>query len=115
MISDELESTSGKLEAHLNDALSRVRNMRRNGRHPRYITYAKMITAATKCNRVDLAYEILSMARRDVPLLPERVEEVRLGDAQREHVAYHADDLSGFFEEGSELGVVRRNCRPGEV
>lgn len=71
MISDELESTSGKLEAHLNDALSRVRNMRRNGRHPRYITYAKMITAATKCNRVDLAYEILSMARRDVPLLPQ--------------------------------------------
>ncbi|PYI02876.1 hypothetical protein BO78DRAFT_432578 [Aspergillus sclerotiicarbonarius CBS 121057] len=71
MIADELESTSGKPEAHLNDALSRVRNMRRNGRHPRYITYAKMITAATKCNRVDLGYEILSMARRDVPLLPQ--------------------------------------------
>ncbi|OOF90282.1 hypothetical protein ASPCADRAFT_212097 [Aspergillus carbonarius ITEM 5010] len=71
MIADELESTSGKPETHLNDALSRVRNMRRNGRHPRYITYAKMITAATKCNRVDLGYEVLSMARRDVPLLPQ--------------------------------------------
>ncbi|PYH98052.1 hypothetical protein BO71DRAFT_89807 [Aspergillus ellipticus CBS 707.79] len=70
MIAEELES-SGKPEAHLNDALSRVRNMRRNARHPRYITYAKMITAATKCNRIDLVHEILSMARRDVPLLPQ--------------------------------------------
>ncbi|PWY86809.1 hypothetical protein BO70DRAFT_351384 [Aspergillus heteromorphus CBS 117.55] len=71
MIAEELESTGGKPEAHLNDALARVRNMRRNARHPRYITYAKMINAATKCNRIDLVYEILSMARRDVPLLPQ--------------------------------------------
>lgn len=71
MIAEELESTSGRAETHLNESLNRVRNMRRAGRHPRYITYAKMITAAAKINRVDLVHEILSMARRDVPLLPQ--------------------------------------------
>ncbi|KAI9042763.1 pentatricopeptide repeat protein [Aspergillus affinis] len=70
-IAEELESTSGRAESHLNESLNRVRSMRRAGRHPRYITYAKMITAAAKINRVDLVHEILSMARRDVPLLPQ--------------------------------------------
>ncbi|KAL4883252.1 hypothetical protein BJY04DRAFT_206543 [Aspergillus karnatakaensis] len=69
MIADGLESTHGRLESHLNEALNRLRNMRRAGRHPRYITYAKLIAAAAKSNRVDLVHEILSMARRDVPLL----------------------------------------------
>lgn len=45
--------------------------MRRAGRHPRYITYAKMITAAAKVNRMDLVHEICDMARRDVPLTPQ--------------------------------------------
>ncbi|BCR88502.1 pentatricopeptide repeat protein [Aspergillus chevalieri] len=67
LIADQLES-AGRLESHLNDALLRLKNMRRAGRHPRYITYAKMITAAAKVNRVDLVHEICSMARRDVPL-----------------------------------------------
>ncbi|KAL4966864.1 uncharacterized protein BDV14DRAFT_188773 [Aspergillus stella-maris] len=71
MIADGLESTHGRLESHLNEALNRLRNMRRAGRHPRYITYAKLIAAAAKSNRVDLVHEVLSMARRDVPLLPQ--------------------------------------------
>ncbi|KAL3476085.1 hypothetical protein BJX99DRAFT_247097 [Aspergillus californicus] len=71
MIADELENTHGRSDSHLNDALNRLRNMRRAGRHPRYITYAKLIAAAAKNNRVDLVHEVLSMARRDVPLLPQ--------------------------------------------
>ncbi|KAL4754316.1 hypothetical protein BDW72DRAFT_200801 [Aspergillus terricola var. indicus] len=71
LIADGLESTNGRPEAHLNEALNRLRNMRRAGRHPRYITYAKLIAAAAKNNRVDLVHEVLSMARRDVPLLPQ--------------------------------------------
>ena len=71
LIADGLESTNGRPEAHLNEALNRLRNMRRAGRHPRYVTYAKLIGAAAKNNRVDLVHEVLSMARRDVPLLPQ--------------------------------------------
>lgn len=70
LIADGLENASGRPETHLNEALNRFRNMRRIGRHPRYITYAKLITAAAKCNRVDLVHDIFRMARRDVPLLP---------------------------------------------
>ncbi|KAI5303153.1 Chk1 protein kinase [Ascosphaera pollenicola] len=43
--------------------------MRRVGRHPRYITYAKLMTAAAKFNRMDLVNEIYTMARHDVPLI----------------------------------------------
>lgn len=71
IIAEGLESASGRAESHLNEALTRLRNMRRLGRHPRYITYAKLINAATKVGRADLVQEILSMARRDVPLLPQ--------------------------------------------
>ena len=48
IIAEELEKTSGRAETHLNEALTRLKNMRRIGRHPRYITYAKLITAAAK-------------------------------------------------------------------
>jgi pentatricopeptide repeat protein len=71
IIADGLENTSGRAEAHLNDALAKFKNMRRIGRHPRYITYAKLITAAAKCGRMDLVHEILAMARHDVPLIPQ--------------------------------------------
>jgi pentatricopeptide repeat protein len=71
IIADELDNTGGRLDAHLNEALIRFRNMRRIGRHPRYITYAKLITAAAKSNRSDLVHEIFSMAKRDVPLIPQ--------------------------------------------
>jgi len=71
IIAEQLESTTGRPEAHLQDALSRFKNVRRAGRHPRYNTYAKLITAAAKTKQADLIHEILGMARSDVPYLPE--------------------------------------------
>ncbi|KAJ9191637.1 hypothetical protein DTO164E3_8745 [Paecilomyces variotii] len=71
IIADELESTSGRPDSHLNEALQKFKNMRRVGRHPRYITYAKLITAAAKCGRMNLVHDILGMARHDVPLIPQ--------------------------------------------
>lgn len=70
LISDELEGSHGRRGPRLNDALARFRNMRRAGRHPRYITYAKLISAAARDGKTDLCREILEMARADVPLLP---------------------------------------------
>jgi pentatricopeptide repeat protein len=61
----------GRKGPKLNDALARFRNVRRAGRHPRYITYAKLITAASKEGKFDLCKEILAMARADVPPLPQ--------------------------------------------
>ncbi|KAI1075748.1 hypothetical protein F5B20DRAFT_558466 [Whalleya microplaca] len=71
IISDELEGAHGRKGPRLNEALTRFRNMRRAGRHPRYITYAKMISAAARESKMDLCHEILAMARTDVPLLPQ--------------------------------------------
>lgn len=71
IIAEELENSNGRAETHLDEALVKFRNMRRIGRHPRYITYAKLITAAAKCGRMNLVHEILAMARRDVPLMPQ--------------------------------------------
>lgn len=68
IIAEELEKTSGRVETHLNEALTRLNNMRRTGRHPRYITYAKLITAASKTGSMSLAHDIHNMARSDVPL-----------------------------------------------
>ncbi|KAI9837170.1 MAG: hypothetical protein M1837_003102 [Sclerophora amabilis] len=72
IISEELDKMSGRSgNGHLQECLSRFRNMRRAGRHPRYITYAKLITAAAKEDRINLAHDILAMARTDVPFLPQ--------------------------------------------
>jgi pentatricopeptide repeat protein len=71
LISDELEGSHGRRGPRLNDALTRFRNMRRAGRHPRYITYAKLISAAARDGKMDLCRDILEMARTDVPLLPQ--------------------------------------------
>ncbi|KAJ5091943.1 hypothetical protein NUU61_006813 [Penicillium alfredii] len=70
IIADELEKTTGRAETHLNEAFIRLKNMRRIGRHPRYITYAKLITAASKVGRMELVHELHGMARTDVPLNP---------------------------------------------
>ncbi|KAL9099516.1 MAG: hypothetical protein Q9163_004996 [Psora crenata] len=64
------------LENHRNakglaEALAKFRNIRRSGRHPRYIAYARLITAASKEGRVNLTHDILGMARNDMPFLPE--------------------------------------------
>ena len=67
IIAEQLESTVGGLDNHLSDALSRLRNVRRAGRHPRYTTYAKLITTAGKTGQVHLVREIFGMARHDIP------------------------------------------------
>lgn len=71
LIADELEKGNGGRQkvSRLNEALARFRNMRRAGRHPRYITYAKLISAAAREERMNLVHDILGMARADVPLL----------------------------------------------
>ncbi|KAI0396032.1 hypothetical protein F5Y17DRAFT_420892 [Xylariaceae sp. FL0594] len=71
IISDELEGSHGRKGPRLQEALNRFRNMRRAGRHPRYITYSKLIAAAAREGKMDLCHEILAMARTDVPLLPQ--------------------------------------------
>ena len=55
----------------LNEALTKFRNVRRAGRHPRYIAYAKLISAAAREGRLNLTHDILGMARHDVPFLAE--------------------------------------------
>lgn len=70
LIIDEIErGMAGRRSSKLNDAMMRFRNIRRIGRHPRYITYAKLITAAAREDRMSLVNDILSMARTDIPLL----------------------------------------------
>jgi pentatricopeptide repeat protein len=73
LIADELEKGSGgrNKASKLTEALGRFRNMRRAGRHPRYITYAKLISAAAREDRMTLVNDILGMARSDIPLLPQ--------------------------------------------
>lgn len=69
VIADELDSHKAKPDAALHEALLRFRNMRRAGRHPRYIVYAKIISSAAKEGRTNLMFDILGMARQDVPFL----------------------------------------------
>ncbi|KAF2239924.1 hypothetical protein EV356DRAFT_562684 [Viridothelium virens] len=69
-ITDLLDKTHGRHGAHLNEALSKFRNMRRAGRHPRFFTYGKLISAAAREGRLTLAHEILESAKQDVPFLP---------------------------------------------
>ncbi|KAI9171143.1 Pentatricopeptide repeat-containing protein [Paramyrothecium foliicola] len=71
LIADDLEGSHGRKGSRLNEALGRFRNIRRAGRHPRYITYAKLISAAAREGKMELCHEILSMARSDMPLLPQ--------------------------------------------
>ncbi|KAI0198096.1 hypothetical protein F4808DRAFT_267965 [Astrocystis sublimbata] len=71
IISDELEGAHGRKGPRLQEALNRFRNMRRAGRHPRYITYSKLISAAARESKMGLCNEILSMARTDVPFVPQ--------------------------------------------
>lgn len=72
-ITDDLERGNGSRakSSRLNEAMGRFKNIRRAGRHPRYITYARLISAAAREERSNLVHEILSMARSDIPLLPQ--------------------------------------------
>jgi len=67
IIAEELENR--RSNAGLNEALLKFRNIRRAGRHPRYIVYAKMISAAAKEGRANLIFDVLGMARTDTPFL----------------------------------------------
>ena len=69
IIAEELENRRNS--AGLNEALLRFRNIRRAGRHPRYIIYSKLISAAAKEARTNLIHDILGMARHDMPFLPQ--------------------------------------------
>ena len=71
VIVEELEKQAPSSAACLHEALSRFRNIRRAGRHPRYIAYAKLISAAAREGRVGLINDIFEMAKRDVPLIPQ--------------------------------------------
>jgi pentatricopeptide repeat protein len=77
-ISEMVESTTGRIEHHINDALGRLRNVRRAGRNLQYSAYAKLITAAGKAKQPNLMQEILSMAHSDVPMAME-IPSVRAG------------------------------------
>ncbi|KAK5085537.1 hypothetical protein LTR05_004822 [Lithohypha guttulata] len=70
VISELLESTTGRMEAHLTEAMSKFKNVRRMGRRLQYSTYAKLITTAGKVKQQDLMREILAMAQTDVPYNP---------------------------------------------
>ncbi|KAK2736724.1 hypothetical protein FQN57_000572 [Myotisia sp. PD_48] len=70
LIAEMLENPRGRSDDHLKDAMIKFRNMRRIGRHPRYITYAKLINAAAKSGKMSLVNEIFGMAKHDVPLIP---------------------------------------------
>ncbi|KAM0340488.1 hypothetical protein ACHAPU_010476 [Fusarium lateritium] len=71
LIADDLEGSHGRKGPRLSEALNRFRNMRRAGRHPRYITYAKLIAAAARDGKFDLCHDILAMARTDMPIMPQ--------------------------------------------
>ncbi|KAL8997432.1 MAG: hypothetical protein Q9169_003295 [Polycauliona sp. 2 TL-2023] len=71
VILDELDNPRLRSAANLDSALLRFRNMRRVGQHPRYMVYAKLITAAAKENRVNLIFDLLGMAKQDVAFLPQ--------------------------------------------
>lgn len=78
IISEMLESTTGRIESHLSDALSRLRNVRRAGRHLHYTAYGKLLTAAGKAKQTNRIADILGMAQHDVPFNSE-IQAVRAG------------------------------------
>ncbi|KAL8969443.1 MAG: hypothetical protein Q9183_001995, partial [Haloplaca sp. 2 TL-2023] len=73
IIVDLLDNVRGRHAVNLDEALTRFRNMRRIGRHPRYIVYAKLISAAAKEGRTNLMSDILGIARQDMPILPQNL------------------------------------------
>ena len=70
VISELLDSTSGRIESHITEAMSRLKNVRRMGRHLQYSAYAKLIAAAGKAKQSSLMHELLGMAQTDVPFNP---------------------------------------------
>jgi hypothetical protein len=75
VINELLERPHGR---RMNEALTKFRNMRRVGRVPRMFTYGKLIEGAAKENNLQMANDILEMAKQDVPFDP-RYRVVRFG------------------------------------
>ncbi|KAF4549111.1 PPR repeat-containing protein [Elsinoe fawcettii] len=71
VITDILEKSNARPASVLSEALTKFRNIRRTGRHPRFFAYGKLIQAAAKANQLTTAQEVLEMAKQDVPLLPQ--------------------------------------------
>ena len=71
MIVEELEKQGIPSSQGLNEALAKFRNIRRAGKHPRYIAYAKLIGAAAKEGRVSLFNDLFAMAEQDMPSMPQ--------------------------------------------
>lgn len=69
IMADMLDNHRGGTLAALNESLSRLRDMRRIGRHPRYIVYSKLITAAAKEKRTDIIRDMHALAEQDIPLV----------------------------------------------
>ena len=74
IIVEDLERHGTGSSSNLNEALNRFRNIRRAGRHPRYIVYARLISAAAKDGRANLIHDILGMAKHDMPMLPQYMQ-----------------------------------------
>ncbi|KAL8823076.1 MAG: hypothetical protein Q9191_006203 [Dirinaria sp. TL-2023a] len=70
MIASELDDHRYGTAAALGQALSQLSNMRDTGRHPSYIVYSKIITAAAKEGREELVHQLLGFAEKDTPFLP---------------------------------------------
>ena len=75
VINELIERPHGR---RLNEALTKFRNMRRVGRVPRMFTYGKLIEGAAKENNLNMAHDILEMAKQDVPF-DNRYRVVRFG------------------------------------
>ena len=69
IIAEELDNRRNNVG--LSEALVKFRNVRRAGRHPRYIAYAKLISAAAREGRTSLIRDIHGTAQTDIPLLPQ--------------------------------------------
>jgi pentatricopeptide repeat protein len=74
-INELLERPQGR---RMSEALTKFKNMRRIGRIPKMFTYGKLIEAAAKENNLNLAHDLLEMAKQDVPF-DARYRVVRFG------------------------------------
>ena len=70
MINNLFEHHRPSTSSPLDEALSRFKDCRRLGRHPRPTTYAKLILNAAKDRHSRLPHELLAMFRADMPFIP---------------------------------------------
>lgn len=71
VITSILENPRPRCGLKLDEALSRLQNMRRAGQHPHYKVYCNLIASTAREGRVNEIFDIFKIAQQDVPLLPE--------------------------------------------